>query len=98
MIKFDKQQYLEDLDNPAKRYEAKKRLESAIKTAPIEQAIELKKLRTPETVCLLEIVRLRNSGFDMDKKTNGIEDCLTLAFNARDQHAKKYWPNWKPYA
>ena len=96
MINFDEHEYRRDLEDPKRRYAAKLRLEAAISSAPIEQAIDLRKLRTPETVGLLEIVRLRKSGFDMEKKIDGIEESLILAFKARDEHARKYWPNWRP--
>lgn len=98
-MKFDKQQYLERLRDPLWRQIAIDSLEFAIQRAPIEQAIQLKKLRTPAMVARLELKRLRASGFDMDAKNiDGKEfDCLLLACHARWEHAKKHWPHLAEY-
>jgi hypothetical protein len=75
---------------------AKKELETAIASSPIEQAIELKQLRMPEVVFRLELDGLNKAGFDMDKQRYFGEhyeyECLILAFHARWSWAKKNHP------
>lgn len=98
-MNFDIDNYKQKLKNPAMRSVAQESLEFAIKRAPIEQAIELKKLRTPGVIARLELKRLRAAGFDMDAKNiDGVEyDCLLLACHARWDHAKKHWPHLADY-
>lgn len=93
-MNFNVLDYKQKLKEPHTRIAAEDSLEFAIKRAPIEVALELKKLRTPEVVLLLEYQNLRRSGFDMEsKRINGVDyDCDLLAFHARWDHAKKYWP------
>jgi hypothetical protein len=96
MLNFDKNQYLKRIQNQSTYQVAVDSLEFAIIRAPIEQAIQLKRLRHPVQVCNLELKNLKKSGFDMDKTVlvNGKPEyeALLLAFHARADHARKYWP------
>ena len=98
-MNFDEKLYRERLRNPNQRLIAQESLEFAIKRAPVEQAIELKKLRTPGYIFSLELKALDAAGFDMNAKNiNGQEyDCLLLAAHARWEHAKKHWPHMADY-
>ena len=100
-MQFNKEQYIKDLNSGITQYcAAVRNLESVILSAPIEQAIELKNLRTPGRILRLEIDALRAAGFDMDKKSmyGSIEeyDCIVLAYTAAENHCKKFWPHLLP--
>lgn len=95
---FNEKDYKAKLRDPATRYYAEDSLEFAIKRAPIEQAIELKKLRTPGMVTRLELISLKKAGFPEDRLTpDGQFEILVLAYKAGSDHAKKHWPHLADY-
>lgn len=97
-MKFDIDDYKAKLRNPKTRHYAEESLEFAIKRAPIEQAIELKKLRTPGVVTKLELLQLKEAGFPEDKLTpDGEFEILVKAYKAGWEHAKKHWPHLADY-
>lgn len=97
-MNFDVTDYKQKLKNPATRHYAEDALEFAIKRAPIEQAIELKKLRTPGRVIFLELKALKAAGFPEDTLTpDGESEILVKAYKAGAEHAKKYWPQLADY-
>lgn len=69
-------------------------LEFAIRRAPIEQAIELKRLRHPYQVGRLEGQALMAAGFDMEKESmySGYKDWLILMYHAMSDCVDRYWP------
>lgn len=89
---FDKDRYLEMVKNKKTRSQAVRDLEDAISKASISDRMELKNLRLPGTVTLLELNQLKAAGFDQNKKHNGEPVILLLAFKAGAEHAKKHWP------
>jgi hypothetical protein len=97
-MSFNVDDYKRSLKNPALRLAAEQGLEFAIQRAPIEQAIELKKLRTPGRVVLLELKALKAAGFPEDKLTpDGEPEILVKAYKAGSEHAKKHWPQLANY-
>lgn len=96
-MNFNEADYKEKLRNPKTRHYAEESLEFAIKRAPVEQAIELKKLRTPGRVTQLELDQLKKAGFPRDKLTpDGEFEILVLAYKAGFEHCKKHWPHLIP--
>jgi hypothetical protein len=97
-MKFDTESYLKQLKDKSTRFYAEQSLEFAIKRAPVEQAIELKKLRTPGTVTRLELEALKAAGFPEDRLTpDGEPEILVKAYKAGAEHARKHWPQLASY-
>lgn len=97
-MKFDADDYKQKLKNKATRFYAEQSLEFAIKRAPVEQVIELKKLRTPGAVTRLELEALKAAGFPEDTLTpDGEPEILVKAYKAGADHARKHWPQLASY-
>ena len=99
MINFNEQEYRQRVlsGNPTEYSAGTDSLEFAISRAPIDQAIKLKRLRTPTTIGRLEGKALRNAGFDMDKQSmyEGYYDWMVLVWHAMHKCVEKYWPELK---
>ena len=96
MINFNEQEYRSQVlgDDPNQRAAAVDSLELAISRAPIEQAIKLKRLRTPTTIGRLESKALRDAGFDMEKQSihEGYYDWMVLVWHAMHKCVENHWP------